>query len=230
MSALETASETTTVRGSTPLIVISSRTGNTLMLAHAICDAWPGSVLMKPEDLPEDLSIYNPVLLGFWCDRGMAPEDMQRAAKRFEGKRIGCFATMGGNPEDEKSKDWMRRTSEELVASGRGNTLVETFLCRGRIDPELFARMTTALGVPSAKRAARRRKLIRTGSIYRAAWKSSEASSARTGNETEKRRLKSNSERLLRVLRARLGPRSMEAFVGVKPSNAFFLACDFRAV
>lgn len=159
MSALETASETqtTTVRGSTPLIVISSRTGNTLMLAHAICDAWPGSVLMKPEDLPEDLSIYNPVLLGFWCDRGMAPEDMRRAAKRFEGKRIGCFATMGGNPEDEKSKDWMRRTSEELVASGRGNTLVETFLCRGRIDPELFARMTTALGgTVSPEREARR--------------------------------------------------------------------------
>lgn len=183
MSAFETASETqtTTVRGSTPLIVISSRTGNTLMLAHAICDAWPGSVLMKPEDLPEDLSIYNPVLLGFWCDRGMAPEDMRRAAKRFEGKRIGCFATMGGNPEDEKSKDWMRRTSEELVASGRGNTLVETFLCRGRIDPELFARMTTALG----------------GTV--------------------------SPERLLRVLRARLGPRSMKAFVGVKPSNAFFL-------
>ena len=57
MSAFDTASEsqTATVRGSTPLSVLSSRTGNTLMLAHAICDAWPRSALMKPEDLPADL-------------------------------------------------------------------------------------------------------------------------------------------------------------------------------
>ena len=29
----------------------------------------------------------------------------------------------------------MQKTSEKLVAMGEGNTLAETFLCRGRIDP-----------------------------------------------------------------------------------------------
>ena len=82
-----------------PLVVISSRTGNTMILGHAICDAMPGAVLVKPEALPEDLSGFNPILLGFWCDRGMAPEDIQAAAKKLEGKTIGCFATMGGNAE-----------------------------------------------------------------------------------------------------------------------------------
>ena len=129
-----------------PLIIISSRTGNTMMLGHALCDALPGSTLVRPADLPEDLSGYDPVLLGFWCDRGHAPEEMERAAERLRGKRIGCFATMGGNPQDEKARIWMQRTAEELVRKGEGNTLEGTFLCRGRIDPEVFERMTAMMG------------------------------------------------------------------------------------
>ncbi len=142
-----------------PLIVVSSRTGNTMILAHAICDALSGALLVKPTELPEDLSPFNPVLLGFWCDRGAAPEEMVEAARRFEGKHIGCFATMGGNPEDEKAREWMRRTSEALVSEGTDNTLVETFLCRGRIDPEVFERMTAMLGGKvSPEREERRRE------------------------------------------------------------------------
>ena len=104
-----------TAAAAKPLVVISSRTGNTMILGHAICDAMPGAVLVKPEALPEDLSGFNPILLGFWCDRGMAPEDIQAAAKKLEGKTIGCFAT-------------------------------GTYLCRGRIDPALFERMTAMMG------------------------------------------------------------------------------------
>lgn len=142
-----------------PLIVVSSRTGNTMILGHAICDALPGALLVKPSELPADLSPYNPILLGFWCDRGMAPDDMKDIAPRFEGKRIGCFATMGGNPDDAAAKDWMQRTAKALVEAGRGNELAGTFLCRGRIDPEVFERMTAMLGGSiSPEREARRRE------------------------------------------------------------------------
>ena len=131
-----------TAAAAKPLVVISSRTGNTMILGHAICDAMPGAVLVKPEALPEDLSGFNPILLGFWCDRGMAPEDIQAAAKKLEGKTIGCFATMGGNAETPEALDWMKRTSESLAAAGKNNTLAGTYLCRGRIAPALFERMT----------------------------------------------------------------------------------------
>ena len=142
-----------------PLVVISSRTGNTMILGHAICDAMPGAVLVRANELPEDLSGFNPVLLGFWCDRGMAPEDTQAAAKRLSGKRIGCFATMGGNTDTPKAQEWMQRTCEELVQMGEGNTLEGTYLCRGRIDPELFARMTQMMGgVVTPEREARRKE------------------------------------------------------------------------
>ena len=142
-----------------PLIVVSSRTGNTMILAHAICDALPGALLVRPSELPEDLSPFNPVLLGFWCDRGHAPEEMIEAARRLHGKRIGCFATMGGDPENPKAKDWMHRTSTTLVEAGEDNTLKLEFLCRGRIDPELFARMTAMMGGEvTPEREARRKQ------------------------------------------------------------------------
>lgn len=79
-----------TAAAAKPLVVISSRTGNTMILGHAICDAMPGAVLVKPEALPEDLSGFNPILLGFWCDRGMAPEDIQAAAKSSKARRSGA--------------------------------------------------------------------------------------------------------------------------------------------
>mgnify|MGYP003026001833 CR=1 FL=1 len=75
-----------------PLIIISSRTGNTLAVGHAVCDALPGAVMMRPSEVPEDLSPYNPVLLGFWCDRGDAPEDILRIAPRLRNKTIGCLS------------------------------------------------------------------------------------------------------------------------------------------
>lgn len=141
-----------------PLIIISSRTGNTLAVGHAVCDALPGAVMVKPEDVPDDLTPYNPVLLGFWCDRGDAPEDMLAIAPRIKGKTIGCFATMGGDAEGERAKAWMRKTSEKLVNMGENNQLAETFLCRGRIDPDVFHRMTEMLGgTVTPEREARRK-------------------------------------------------------------------------
>ncbi len=138
-----------------PLVVVSSKTGNTRLAAHALVDAFPGARLVTAEEFetfPEPLETVDTVFLGFWCDRGQAPEGIVRAAARLEGKRIGCFATMGGDPTSEKAIDWMRRTSEALAAAGHNNTLVARFLCRGRIDPALFGE-----GYPaSPEREARR--------------------------------------------------------------------------
>lgn len=142
-----------------PLIVISSRTGNTMILGHAIADALPGALLVKPSELPEDLSPFNPVLLGYWRDLKEAPADMRAIASRFEGKTIGCFATMGSDVNDPDSQAWMKRTAEGLAAAGKNNTLAQTFICRGRIDPAQFEKMTKMMGgVVSPERAEKRRE------------------------------------------------------------------------
>ena len=138
-----------------PLIVISSRTGNTRTVGHAICDDLPGAVMVEPDKLPEDLSGYNPVLLGFWCDKWDAPEDIKAAAAKLHGKRIGCFATLGADPSEARAQQWMKETSEKLVAMGDRNELVETFLCQGRICREVYERMTALLGQTTPEREKR---------------------------------------------------------------------------
>ncbi len=138
---------------STPLIVISSRTGNTLRVGEAISEALPGSVVATPQTLPEDLSDFNPVLLGFWCDRWDVPEEMVDVALRLKNKKIGCFATLGSDPNDPKSQDWIRKASERLVRIGKDNELVQTFLCQGRISPEVMETLTMMMGGKLSDRA-----------------------------------------------------------------------------
>lgn len=153
-----------------PLIVISSRTGNTMTLGHAICDALPHAELVSPADLPDDLSDYNPVLLGFWRNHDTVPDDILEAARRLNGKTIGCFATMGGNPDDEEARRWMRDTSASLVAAGDGNRLAETFLCRGRVDTKTVEKMTRMLKAEPSRTHPDRLDLARAAELFRGAF------------------------------------------------------------
>ena len=92
-----------------PLLIVSSKTGNTRVIAHAVADSLPDALLTTAEKLPEDLSGFNPVGLFFWCDRGMAPEDTKAVTPKLAGKKIACFATMGGDPKAERAQEWMKK-------------------------------------------------------------------------------------------------------------------------
>lgn len=140
-----------------PLLIVSSKTGNTRIIAHGVADDLSHVQFFAAQEAPEDLSGTGPVGLFFWCDRGMSPEDIQAVAKRLKNRRVACFCSMGGDPTSEKALDWMHRTSEALVALGDNCTLVGTFLCQGRIDPKLFDAMTKmAGGKVTPEREARR--------------------------------------------------------------------------
>ena len=125
------------------LVICSSGTGNTRIIAHAVADA-ANTLIVNAADVPADLSDVTNVALCFWCDRGMAPEDIKAIAPKLSGKKIACFCTMGGDPTTERSKEWIEKTARELA--GDANEIVATFLCRGRIDPALFARMSAMQG------------------------------------------------------------------------------------
>lgn len=134
---------------SIPLIAVSSSTGNTRIVAHALADEIDSSVyvdLSKAEVDEKLLQEGNPVVLCFWCDKGKAPEATIELAKRLTDKRIACFATLGGNPESEQAKVWMAKTARELTELGENNELVTTFMCRGRISDEIFNLMTKMAG------------------------------------------------------------------------------------
>lgn len=143
-------------------ILVSSLTGNTRLLAVALGDVL-GLPVFDDDALQDvDLTHYDTAILGFWCDRGMAPETMQNAAKQLTHKKVLCFATMGGDPTTDGARQWMQRTSEALVGCDRGNELLMTALFRGRIDPVLFDRMTAAMGGKVDPEREARRKASET--------------------------------------------------------------------
>lgn len=139
-----------------PLVIVSSKTGNTRVLAHALEDAFDAD-LVSADAVPGDLSDYNPVFVGFWCDRGMVPEEIEAVKGRLAGKKIGLFATLGGDPGSEWAKSWMSKAEQSFAA--QGCEVLAGFLSRGRIDPELFLRMTQMMGGEvTPEREARRRE------------------------------------------------------------------------
>ena len=137
-------------------VVCSSKTGNTRIVAHALADAFEAP-LFTPQNAPENFIDFDTLLLGFWCDKGKAPEDMEDFAKKIHGKRLGFFATLGGDSESERAKEWFKKTIDELLNAGEKNTFLESFLCRGRIDPEIYKMMIQMMGgVESEEQKARR--------------------------------------------------------------------------
>lgn len=92
------------------LVVVSSVTGNTRIVGHWLADAYAAGVLYTPETAPSDLTGFSTVLLGFWCDKGNAPEDMKAFAARVTGKTIGTFITMGAEPEDPRAQAWAKKS------------------------------------------------------------------------------------------------------------------------
>lgn len=140
------------------VVVADSLTGNTMIVAHGLADAFSAHRVYRPtQNL--NLNDFDTVLLGFWCDKGDAPSEIYEFARKLSGKRVACFATMGGNAQDPKALEWMQKISRALVAQGQNNELLTTFICRGRIDPALFDRMTQMMGgTVTPQRQARRRE------------------------------------------------------------------------
>ena len=98
------------------LVVVSSVTGNTRVVGHWLADAYAAGVLYTPETAPSDLTGFSTVLLGFWCDKGDAPEDMKAFAARVTGQTIGTFITV-------KSPRWAKATrSKQRVCARAAST------------------------------------------------------------------------------------------------------------
>ena len=87
---------------------------------------------------------------------------MKAFAARVTGKTIGTFITMGAEPEDPRAQAWAKKVSGEVAALGKNNTLKATFLCQGRIDSEVFDRMTQMMGGKVTPEREARRKAADT--------------------------------------------------------------------
>lgn len=126
------------------LIIISSITRNTWKVGEALHRAYPNTSLKRTADVlkcTELLDQHNEVIIGFWCDKGGLPPDLAQLLPYIRNKSLGIFATMGGNPQSERAKEWFKRQCDAIVGSEHGNRLEATFLCQGKINPALIEQM-----------------------------------------------------------------------------------------
>jgi hypothetical protein len=119
------------------LVIFSSRTGNTAMVARAIFEVLPEPREIFPVEEAPPACGYDFVALGFWVDRGWPDARARRYMQQTRNVTIGLFGTLGAEPESTHGRSCMAR-AVDLVA---GNHLAGTFLCQGRIDPEVIAAM-----------------------------------------------------------------------------------------
>lgn len=143
------------------LIIVSSITGNTWKVGQALNEAYPQTALRQTSDVlkcTELLDKYSRVIIGFWCDKGGLPPDLAQLVPYIRGKTLAIYATMGGNPQSERAKDWFSRQCSTIVGSDRDNLLATTFLCQGKINPVLIEQMKKMPGYQETPESVARRE------------------------------------------------------------------------
>lgn len=122
------------------LIVYSSLTGNTKMIAEAAAKALPeGGYDIFPVAGAPSPEAYDFVAIGYWVDKGMPDAACQKYMATVKGKKVALFGTLGVDPSHEHAKDCARK-GEALMAEG-GNTVYGTVLSQGKIDPKIVEAM-----------------------------------------------------------------------------------------
>ena len=106
-------------------IMYSSVTGNTRKVAEALAAA-SGAPCFPVREAP-DPDDYDLLALGFWVRLGQADARTQGYMRRVLGKKVFFFGTLGAWPEGARA----------LLEEG-GNTVLDGFLCQGRVDPKIL--------------------------------------------------------------------------------------------
>ncbi len=121
-----------------PVVVYSSKTGNTKKVAEAVQAALPEGTPIRLAPEMSDISDFDLVYMGYWVDRGTADEAAREAMAKITGKKVALFATLGAYPDSDHAKESLEKGAACL---GADCDVVGTFICQGAIDPALQERM-----------------------------------------------------------------------------------------
>ena len=121
------------------IILYSSLTGNTKSVAEAMASVMPeGTPCVPVKDAPENLADYDTVLVGFWVDRGTANKEAAKLIETLKNPNVVFFATLGMYADSDHARESIEKASELLPNK---ETLVDGFVCQGKIDPKVIEMM-----------------------------------------------------------------------------------------
>ena len=120
------------------MVVYSSKTGNTKIIAEAIRKVLPqNSELYSVQNAPAP-DKYDFIAVGGWVDKGMPDESTRNYMQKIRNKNIGIFLTLGAYPDSQHATESMEKTCELL----KDNTILGTFICQGKVDSKLIEMMS----------------------------------------------------------------------------------------
>lgn len=130
------------------VIIYSSLTGNTKMIAETINSVLQGDIF--PLSQAPNLENYDLLLLGFWADKGGADTKTVNYFKTIKDKKLAFFFTLGADPKSAYAEKMIKNTEELL----RENKVLASFHCQGKIDPKILE-LSTKYGEMTEERKAR---------------------------------------------------------------------------
>ncbi|MDC7222189.1 MAG: flavodoxin family protein [Spirochaetales bacterium] len=118
------------------LIVYSSKTGNTKMLAQGVQAAF-GDDQADLRSVDDEFSPdgYDWIISGYWVDRGTGDAKALRFWESLENCNVGLIGTLGAYPDSDHAKK-VAKNVEELIS--QKNNFLGSFLCQGKVDPRLI--------------------------------------------------------------------------------------------
>lgn len=136
------------------LIVYSTLTGNTKMIAESISEAINDCDLYAVENAPAATE-YDLIFPGFWVDKGHADNKMLAYMETIKGKKVAPFFTLGAWPDSEHADHVFTDTQQRLES----NEVLGHYRCQGKVNPKLLERMAQMTDNPHAMTPERKARI-----------------------------------------------------------------------
>ncbi len=140
------------------LVVYSSRTGNTKKVGEAIAAVLPNCDIFAVEEAPSTEG-YDFVALGYWVDKGMADAKCKAYIETISNATVGLFGTLGAYPDSDHAKECIVMSEALLTEPERGNTVLGSFICQGKVDPKITEMMNKMASNPHPMTPERKARL-----------------------------------------------------------------------
>ncbi len=119
------------------LVVYSSKTGNTRMIAEAIYEILDTDKEIYPVEVAPEPDDYDFIAVGFWVNRGQPDYRAKTYMEKIKNKKVGIFGTLSAYPTSKHARLALASARKML----NGNEILTEFICQGKLDPAVLERM-----------------------------------------------------------------------------------------